>query len=133
MNSETETLKFLVHKHLSMSHLAFRRDTSDPAVILQFASDVGSPEVLSMLYVLTCADLSAVGPDVFNDWKGEVLASLYQRTMRQLTGESTAKDDDRLRGKLTRTAHARGARASGSSGNWNTFPVPTCTVPRPRN
>jgi [protein-PII] uridylyltransferase len=51
--------------------------------------------------VLTCADLSAVGPDVFNDWKGEVLASLYQRTMRQLTGESTAQDDDRLRGKLT--------------------------------
>ncbi len=98
---ETETLKFLVHKHLSMSHLAFRRDTSDPAVILQFASDVGSPEVLSMLYVLTCADLSAVGPDVFNDWKGEVLASLYQRTMRQLTGEATTKDDDRLRAKLT--------------------------------
>lgn len=98
---ETETLKFLVHKHLSMSHLAFRRDTSDPAVILQFASDVGSPEVLSMLYVLTCADLSAVGPDVFNDWKAEVLASLYQRTLRQLTGESTAQDDDRLRTKLT--------------------------------
>lgn len=98
---ETETLKFLVHKHLSMSHLAFRRDTSDPAVILQFASDVGSPEVLSMLYVLTCADLSAVGPDVFNDWKAEVLASLYQRTLRQLTGEATAQDDDRLRIKLT--------------------------------
>ncbi len=110
---ETETLKFLVHKHLSMSHLAFRRDTSDPAVILQFASDVGSPEVLSMLYVLTCADLSAVGPDVFNDWKAEVLASLYQRTLRQLTGEVSDHDDAALRTKLL------GLLADGALSDWH--------------
>ena len=43
---EAETLKFLVHKHLMMSHLAFRRDTSDDQLIVRFAVDVGSPEVL---------------------------------------------------------------------------------------
>ena len=58
---ESDTLKFLVHKHLMMSHLAFRRDTSDDEVVVRFAVDVGSPEVLQMLYVLTCADLAAVG------------------------------------------------------------------------
>ncbi len=89
---DTEVLRFLVHKHLTMSHLAFRRDTSDPQVILKFAREVGSPEVLSMLYVLTCADLSAVGPGVFNDWKAEVLSMLYQRTLRHLTGDSDADD-----------------------------------------
>ena len=53
---ETETLKFLVHQHLVMSHLAFRRDSSDPQLVLRFAVDVGSPEVLDMLFVLTAAD-----------------------------------------------------------------------------
>ena len=85
---ETETLKFLVHKHLVMSHLAFRRDTSDDQVIIRFAVEVGSTEVLRMLYVLTCSDLAAVGPDVFNSWKAEVLHSLYLRTMRHLSGDS---------------------------------------------
>ncbi len=51
---EAGKLRFLVHKHLMMSHLAFRRDTSDERVILQFAVEVGSPERLAMLFVLTC-------------------------------------------------------------------------------
>ncbi len=86
---ETETLKFLVHKHLLMSHLAFRRDTSDDQLVVRFAVDVGSPDVLQMLLLLTVADLSAVGPGVFSQWKGEVLADLYQPTMRHLAGTSS--------------------------------------------
>jgi [protein-PII] uridylyltransferase len=85
---ETEILKFLVHKHLVMSHLAFRRDTSDDQIIVRFAVEVGSPEVLRMLYVLTCADMAAVGPGVLNSWKGEVLNDLYLRTLRHLSGDS---------------------------------------------
>jgi [protein-PII] uridylyltransferase len=94
---EAETLKFLVHKHLMMSHLAFRRDTSDDQVIVRFAVDVGSAEVLSMLFVLTCADLAAVGPDVFNSWKGEVLYDLYLRTLRHLAGDSPSRTADERR------------------------------------
>ena len=37
-------LKFLVHKHLRMNHLAFRRDTSDEEIVVRFAVQVGSPE-----------------------------------------------------------------------------------------
>ena len=85
---EAEILKFLVHKHLVMAHLAFRRDTSDDQTIVRFAVEVGSPEVLRMLYVLTCADLAAVGPGVLNSWKGEVLNDLYLRTLRHLSGDS---------------------------------------------
>ena len=61
-----------------MSHLAFRRDTSDDQLVVRFAVEVGSPEVLGMLFVLTCADLAAVGPGVLNTWKGEVLTDLYR-------------------------------------------------------
>lgn len=84
---ETEMVMFLVHKHLFMSHLAFRRNLDDDAVIAQFAAEVGSLEILKMLYVLTCADLAAVGPDVLNDWKLSLLGEMYQRTRDQLAGE----------------------------------------------
>jgi [protein-PII] uridylyltransferase len=92
--SDSELLKFLVHKHLLMSHLAFRRDTSDERLILDFVGQVGSPEVLQLLYVLTCADLAAVGPDVFNDWKRDVLTALYNRGMQHLDADRKAMTSD---------------------------------------
>ena len=82
-----EMAELLVHQHLKMSHLAFRRDISDPQVIMQFAHDVGSPEVLRMLYVLTVADVTAVGPGTWNDWKADVMADLYDSTFMVLSGE----------------------------------------------
>jgi len=97
---ETDTVKFLVHKHLVMSHLAFRRDTSDDQLIIRFAVDVGSPEVLSMLFVLTCADLAAVGPGVLNTWKGEVLSDLYLRTLMHLSGDSPSLVADDCRASV---------------------------------
>jgi [protein-PII] uridylyltransferase len=95
---DAETLRFLVHKHLLMSHLSFRRDTSDERLLLDFVGQVGSPEVLQMLFVLTCADLAAVGPDVFNDWKRDVLAGVYRRAMGRLDASHRAMTSaERLR------------------------------------
>ena len=58
--------------------------------MVHFAVQVGSPELLQMLYVLTAADLGAVGPGVWDGWKAEILTDLYHRTMQQLAGESPA-------------------------------------------
>ena len=91
---EGAALEFLVHKHLVMNHLAFRRDTSDEGLIVRFAVEVGSPERLQMLYLLTAADLAAVGPDNWTGWKGEVLTDLYHRTMEHLAGESPSTSRD---------------------------------------
>ncbi|MFN8708098.1 MAG: [protein-PII] uridylyltransferase [Planctomyces sp.] len=79
-------LEFLVRHHLVMPNLAFRRDISAPSVLMDFARLVGAPELLRMLYVLTVADIRAVGPDVWSDWKGELLADLYNRAMQILSG-----------------------------------------------
>jgi [protein-PII] uridylyltransferase len=113
---EAETLKFLVHKHLLMSHLAFWRDTGDDQMIVRFAVEVGSPEVLDMLFVVTAADFAAVGPGVWNGWKAEVLADLYRRTMRQLGGDArAAASDDRLE---QRRAELRSCLAGESDHAW---------------
>jgi len=91
---ETDDLEFLVHRHLMMNHLAFRRDTSDEQLIVRFAVDVGSPELLGMLFVLTACDLAAVGPGVWNSWKREVLTELYQGAMQHLAGDSPAANPE---------------------------------------
>jgi [protein-PII] uridylyltransferase len=93
---ETEVVKFLVHKHLCMNHLALRRDTTDEELVVRFAVLVGTPEMLQMLYVLTACDLAAVGPDVWDGWKCELLTDLYHRAMQQLAGEIPASMSEAL-------------------------------------
>lgn len=87
---ETEILSFLVLKHLRMSHLAQQHDINDEQVIVPFAAEVGSPEQLKMLYVLTLADLTAVGPGVLNEWKQQLLTDLYEHTLALLASDSPA-------------------------------------------
>ncbi len=85
-SQEKETLRFLVHRHLMLSHLAFRRDTSDESIVLEHSAEIGSPSMLRLIFILTCADLEAVGPGVMNQWKLDVLAKLYGRMMDHVSG-----------------------------------------------
>jgi [protein-PII] uridylyltransferase len=61
-----------------------------------------------MLYLLTAADLAAVGPGVLNQWKLELLTELYQQTLRHLAGEAAVKDAagalEHLRSQLAQLA-----------------------------
>jgi [protein-PII] uridylyltransferase len=95
----TEDLVFLVHKHLIMSHLAFRRDTGDPEVVRRFAESVAMPRRLRMLLAVSCADLAAVGPDVLTQWKVEVLADLFGRSLPHLEQQPAVEklEQDRRR------------------------------------
>ncbi|RMF93807.1 MAG: [protein-PII] uridylyltransferase [Planctomycetota bacterium] len=90
---ETERLTFLVHRHQLMNHVSQRRDITNPQEILGFALQVGTPELLQMLYVLSAADLQAVGPDAWSQWKGKLLETLYRATQGYLADE----EDDRTR------------------------------------
>jgi [protein-PII] uridylyltransferase len=94
-DDEAEIVEFLVHKHLTMAHIAFRRDVGDPSIVIGFAREVGSPEVLRMLTVLTAADVAAVGPGTWNRWKSDLLGDLYFRTLGYLDGESPSLAADR--------------------------------------
>ena len=71
---------WLVEHHLLMSETAQKRDLGDPRTIAAFARVVGEPERLRALSVLTVADIRAVGPGVFNAWKGQLLRQLYTST-----------------------------------------------------
>lgn len=81
---ERADLMFLVREHLSMNRIALRRDISDPATIEAFAELVGTPRRLTLLYLLSCADLAAVGPGVLTKWKADMLGGLFRRTKEVL-------------------------------------------------
>ena len=84
----TDDVAWLVRSHLDMSETAQRRDPSDPATVSAFARRVGSQARLDMLTLLTVVDIRAVGPGVWNDWKGTLLRELYTNTAHYLEGRS---------------------------------------------
>ncbi|HZN32767.1 MAG TPA: [protein-PII] uridylyltransferase, partial [Pirellulaceae bacterium] len=116
---DAELLQFLVLKHLRMSHLAQQHDITDDQVVVQFAVEVGSPEVLKMLYVLTIADLAAVGPGVLNEWKQQLLTDLYDHTLRLLSSDSPA-DAASARQRQRREEVLSLARKHEGQGWWET-------------
>lgn len=79
-----DTVAFLVRKHLLLSLTATRSDLGDEAIVMRCANDVGSPERLKMLYLLSCADALATGPKAWNDWTSRLLAELYDKVLHML-------------------------------------------------
>jgi [protein-PII] uridylyltransferase len=84
--ADTETVAWLIEKHLVMSSVAQSRDLSDRRTIENFAAIVQSAERLKLLTILTTADIRAVGPGVWNGWKAQLIRTLYYETEPVLTG-----------------------------------------------
>jgi len=70
---------FLIRHHLTMSHIAQRRDLSDEKVVNDFAARVETLDNLNMLTLLTYGDIHGVGPGVWNEWKDALLWELYTK------------------------------------------------------
>ncbi len=77
---------WLIDQHLLMSMVAQTRDLHDRKTITDFAEKVQSLDRLKMLLVLTICDIRAVGPGVWNGWKGQLLRTLYYETELLLSG-----------------------------------------------
>lgn len=90
---ESETSAWLVENHLLMTMTAFKRDLNDPKTVSDFASLVQSPERLKLLTILTAADIMAVGPDRWNNWKSGLLSELYYKSMEHMSGTPQDRDD----------------------------------------
>lgn len=76
---EVETTAWLVREHLLFSRTAFKRDVTEEKTVSDFVAQVQSPERLRLLLILTVVDIRAVGPQVWNSWKGALLRELYFR------------------------------------------------------
>ncbi len=88
--AQTELVAWLIEQHLLMSNIAQSRDLNDPRTISDFASVMQSMDRMKALLVLTVCDIKAVGPEVWNGWKGQLLRTLYYETEPRLTGGFTS-------------------------------------------
>jgi [protein-PII] uridylyltransferase len=96
---------FLVRYHLLMSHLAQRRDLTDPKLILEFARIVRDRVNLRHLYLLTFADIRASSSSAWTDWKGQLLRELFERASEFL--ETGSDDADTAMELVERRVEAR--------------------------
>jgi [protein-PII] uridylyltransferase len=93
----TETVAWLVRHHLVMSRFAFKRDCEDPQTVQDFVAVVQSPERLKLLLLLTATDIRAVGPNVWNGWKGQLLRELYHEARAAMaTGDPQGRRARRI-------------------------------------
>ena len=81
---DTATVKFLVKNHLILADIAQYRDLHDEKLVIEFAKAVGDMERLNLLYLLTFADVRAVGPEVWTQWKGALFQELYFKALTVL-------------------------------------------------
>jgi len=83
----TAIVEFLIQEHLKMERFAFRRDINRIETIEAFGNIAQTEEQLRLLYLLTYADISAVSPELWTEWKATLLHELYWKTRRFLLGE----------------------------------------------
>ncbi len=95
-DDDATDVAFIVKRHLTMAKIAFKRDIGDLNLLNRFAQSFISPEVLSMLYVLTCADIRAIGPNLWSEWKASLLSDLYRNTLDSIMGGGITDEGRRL-------------------------------------
>ncbi|MCY0386317.1 [protein-PII] uridylyltransferase [Robbsia sp. Bb-Pol-6] len=105
--NDSALIVWLVEHHLTMSQVAQKQDTSDPAVINAFADLVASERRLTALYLLTVADIRGTSPKVWNAWKGKLLEDLYRLTRQVLGGAAPDSHSDLARRREAARAELR--------------------------
>ena len=132
---ECETVEWLVAEHLIMSDVAQKRDLNDPKTIDDFVEKVQSPERLRLLLCLTVVDMRATGPNVWNNWKAQLLRELYHGAGDVMSGgqltdaraDRVAAAKERLRDALADWSDAdiEAHMDRGYAGYWLTFDTET--------
>jgi [protein-PII] uridylyltransferase len=112
-DDETQQLEFLVRHHLTMIHLAQRRDVRDMKLVAEFVKLVGNVNNLKKLYLLTFADMKAVGPKAWSSWQDMLLAELYKNALEVFEKGAFTEPD---RAERIRLRVAENVRATGAQG-----------------
>ncbi len=99
---EKELMLFLVAHHLTMAHIAERRDLDDERVIIEFAKKIKDVPHLKMLYLHTFLDIKAVSTEAWTEWKATLLWQLYIKTHTILTRGIPEQREDLLRAEKIR-------------------------------
>ena len=84
--------ELLIQQHTLMSKVAQREDLYNETVILSFASHFKTQKLLDMIYILTYADMSGVGNDIYNSFSAKLIRTLYKQSIEVL-GQTKMLDE----------------------------------------
>ena len=97
----TQRLVAAVRHHLLLPAVATRRDIADAEVIRETAEAVGDLDTLRLLYLLAVADARASGPNVWNQWKAQLMRALFDRVSAVLEQRAHAPSSEAVAEALT--------------------------------
>ncbi|HAK88757.1 MAG: [protein-PII] uridylyltransferase [Nitrospirae bacterium GWB2_47_37] len=83
---ERRKIEFLVKNHIALSKLALTRDSDAYETIIQLAETVENEDNLNALYLMTYADMTAVNPVFWTEWKAYLFYEIYTKTKAHLNG-----------------------------------------------
>jgi [protein-PII] uridylyltransferase len=119
---EVDLVVFLVRNHLLMSQVAQKGDLEDAQTVAEFTRQAGSIERLKALYLLTFADMRAVAPNVYNNWRDMLLSDLYLQALRLLEeGDREAVDPARRLATVKAGVEEQLLRAGAPHAELNAF------------
>jgi len=71
----------LIKHHTTMSSVAFKENIHHEKTLYKFMSGIKDSKNLQMLYILTYADINAVGGDIYNSFNSNLLRELYHSAL----------------------------------------------------
>ncbi len=80
-----ENVRRVILHHTLMSNTAFREDLNSEKTILSFAGSLKSKKAIDYLFVLTYADLQAVGQNLYSSFNATLLRELYYKSTDKLS------------------------------------------------
>ena len=122
-HADAELVDWLVRNHLLMSLTAQRQDISDPEIVNDFAQKVGSRARLDYLFLLTCADIRATNPKLWNSWRKALLEELYRATAAAFDRGTENPQDTRevVRERREQALAASGIAPDRAESVWKRF------------
>lgn len=82
----------LIRHHILMSNVAQRHNFHNEKTLYKFMSVVKTPRLLTMLYILTYADITGVGPGTYNAFNAKLLLELYHASLEVAQEEARITD-----------------------------------------
>lgn len=90
--------KNIIQFHSDMSNVAQREDLHSEQTILKFAATFPNKLELDLIYLLTYADMRAVGEGVYNDFNKRLLLTLYHQACTAIShGEKLFETGKRIK------------------------------------
>ena len=88
---------WLIENHLILSDFAFKKDIEDNSIIKKISETIYTKDRLNALFLLTVSDISTVDHGIWNEWKANLLESLYKKILEEI---NIPKIEDGLNKKI---------------------------------